>query len=317
MSVDKIPTLFLGSGEFGIKIISSLLKLDFLILKAVITQPDKPTGRKQLLTPTPVKEYILRNSLAIDILQPSKIKKESKEVLKKYSPELIIVASYGQIIPKLILDFPKYHCLNLHGSILPKLRGAVPVQMSILNGFIESGVTLQRMVKAMDEGPIISTRNIKIKDNWTSEDLMSELSNLAAQIISNDLIKWVEGEIKETPQEDFLSSYCYKEDLNKDKAEIKLDISINIAERMIRGFYPWPVAWIRLENGKTLKIYKAERSKLELQIERDKKEVKSFNIIRSGKKLFISFLDGFLELKEVQLEGKKKDIASNYLFLAR
>jgi len=305
--MDKVKTIFMGSGEFALPVLKQLLDLDFIDLVAVITQPDKPFGRNKVLTPTPVGGYFSNLDCSADLLEPVKIKLDADEILRKYSPELIIVASYGQIIPVNMIEYPKYKCLNLHGSILPKLRGAVPVQMSILQGFESSGVTMQVMVDKMDEGPIVSVREINIDPDETTETLMDKLSNLGAEILREDLIKWIKGEIKALPQDDSLATYCYKTDLSKEKAEITLETSITEADRMIRAFYPWPVAWVRLPNHKTLKIYKALISN---------EKIKGNLIIRDGKKLYLCLKDGCLELIEVQLEGKNRGKAHDYLYLS-
>lgn len=308
-----IKTIFLGSGDFAVPILEKLKELDYVELIAVITQPDKPVGRKQLLTPTPIGEYV-KNLTGVEILKPEKLK--SEELLSKYNPELIIVASYGQIIPSDIVNFPKYKSLNFHGSLLPKLRGAVPVQMAILQGLTETGVTLQVMAEGMDEGDIISQSNIEIKPEDTTESLMSALAELSVGMLENDLPKWIDGTLKTVQQDESSATYCYKSELSKDKAEITKDTNTELAERMIRAFYPWPVAWTRLSSGKTLKIFKSKLvSDRELGLmEYELSDV--LKIVRREKQLFLILSDGILELLEVQLEGKKVGAASDYLFLA-
>ncbi len=306
--MNKVRTIFIGSGEFAITQFKELLKLDYINLVAVITQPDRPIGRKQELAPTPLKDYILKNSIKIALEQPEKIRLVSQDLLSKYQPELIIVAAYGQIIPQDMLEYPKHKCLNLHGSILPKLRGAVPVNMTILEGFTETGVTLQRMEMEMDKGPIVSVKKYKLKKDETAESLMSELSELSGEIIKEDLIKWIRGEILEVEQNESEATYCYKEDISKEKAEIKFDTPVEVAERMVRAFYPWPVAWVSLES-KMFKIYKAS------DIRRQVSEIDKLALKVMDKKLYLVLKDGLLGLEEVQLEGKKRDLAKNYLYL--
>jgi methionyl-tRNA formyltransferase len=327
--MNKIKTIFIGSGEFAVPILKKLLEIDFIDLKAVITQPDKPVGRKQELEPTEVGKYAqlritndeLREfpsevegspdavqSALWDILKPTKIRQVADELLAKYEPELIIVASYGQIIPNNLLDFPKYKCLNIHGSLLPKLRGAVPVQMAILQGFERTGVTLQIMAEKMDVGDIITNYELQITSVDTSESLMGKLANLAAENIEMDLKRWIEGEIEPIKQDDNEATYCYKDDISKEKAEITFETDINLAERMIKAFYPWPIAWVKY-NGKVLKIYNATHA--QLQITNDE-----LRIFKEGKKLYLGLKNGCLELLEVQLEGKQRRLSVDYLFLA-
>lgn len=310
--MEKIKTIFFGSGEFAVPILKKLIELDYLDLVLVVTQPDKPVGRKQELTPTPVGQL----DINVEILKPEKIRLEAEEILGKYSPELIIVASYGQIIPASVINFPKFKCLNFHGSLLPQLRGAVPVQMAILQGLEETGVTLQVMSEGMDEGDIISQEVAVIKEDDTSESLMRDLAELSVTMLERDLPKWIGGELKATKQDESsasaptrLLSYCFKDDISKSKAEITSSTTIDLADRMIRAFYPWPIAWIKLSSGKILKIYKAEKTTKPTNLE-------VLSIFREEKSLFLVLSDGVIELKEIQLEGKTRGFSQDYLFLA-
>jgi methionyl-tRNA formyltransferase len=309
----NIKTIFIGSGEFAIPILKKLLELDFIQVQAIITQPDKPVGRKQTLTPTPIGEFVHSIGKNIDILKPEKIRKVSEELLNKYEPELIIVASYGQIIPSNLLMYPKYKCLNAHGSILPELRGAVPVQMAILKGLQKTGVTLQVMSEGMDEGDIIKTEELIINNDDTSETLMEKLSELSAAMIGNGVLKdWVEEKVEGVAQDHSKATYCYKSDLSKEKAEILPQMDITLVDRMVRAFNPWPVAWIKLSadspfEGKVLKIFKGKLV-----------ENRKFDklISREGKSLFLNLENGAYELLQVQLEGKNRGAAVDYLYLA-
>lgn len=316
--MEKVKTIFLGSGEFAVPVLECLLNLEFIDLQCVVTQPDKPVGRKQELEPTEVGKYA--SSKNIELIKSEKIRAEAQAILDKYQPELIIVASYGQIIPNVMLDYPKYKCLNLHGSVLPKLRGAVPVQMAILNGFETTGVTLQVMAPAMDVGAIVATLETSIDKEETSEGLMSKLAKLAVKILENDLQKWINGDIKPVEQIEENATYCYKEDLSKEKAEIRYETDVNLAERMIRAFYPWPIAWIRMHDGKTLKIYKARFDDLLSQNVSDFHKLNKHEnvpfIMRADKNLYLVLNNGVLELNEIQLEGKNRRAASEYFFLA-
>lgn len=349
--MQKVRTIFIGTAEFGIPSLEALLELEFIDLVCVITQPDKPVGRKQELKASSIKEWLIENctylngiwqskkeidiqnssrSLGLqnqnyeehDIViegleQPERIKSESSNVLENYKPDLIIVAAYGQIIPDNMLEYPKYSCLNLHGSILPKLRGAVPVHMAILQDFKTTGVSLQRMVSKMDAGAVITTLEIPIEKDTTTEVLLAKLAKLAKQIVVNDLVKWVNGELKEKAQDDSRATFCYMSDIAKENAEIKSSTPVLLAERMIRAFYPWPVAWVRLSNGKVLKVYKARIANDETSITTSYRDSKpKVKIFREGKSLWLKLSDGALLLDEVQLEGKKRAPASEYLFLA-
>lgn len=307
--MNKLNTIFIGSGNFGIPALKELFKLEFINVVAVITQPSRPSGRKQELTPTPVKKFILDSKIKIDLLEPEKLKDESDSILEKYKPELIIVASYGQMIPDNIINYPKYKCFNLHGSLLPILRGAVPVPISILQGLEETGVTMQVMVKELDAGPILSIRRYKIKPDETAASLMNVLAEKAAAIVKEDINCFIRNEITYVDQEHNLASYCYKADLTREKAEIKFETDVALAERMVRAFNPDPVAWVKLENGKELKIFSAELY--------SKESNEFLSIEQKGKDLILNLKNGSLKLLELQLEGKKRDSFKNYYFLTK
>ncbi|MEP7103873.1 MAG: methionyl-tRNA formyltransferase [Candidatus Dojkabacteria bacterium] len=311
--MNKIKTIFIGSGEFAVPVLQKLREIDFIDLAAVVTQPDKPVGRKQELTPTPVGEFVKTQNSEFEILKPIKIRQISEELLEKFQPELIIVAAYGQIIPNNIIDSPKYSCLNIHGSLLPLLRGAVPVPMAILQGFTETGVTIQKMAEKMDEGDVVTSYGLLVASDETTETLMSRLSQLAVDHLEEDLRSWTEGKIQAVEQDHSKATYCYKDDISKDKAEITFETDAKLAERMVRAFYPWPVAWVKLKDGKVLKIFHAKVCGLRSMVNDSLDKIK---IEREGKSLFLNLRNGSLELLEVQLEGKQRRSASDYLFLA-
>ncbi len=304
----RIKTIFIGSGEFAVPILDKLLQSDLIEITCVISQPDKPVGRKQILTPTPVSEFLQKNSIKISLETPVKIRLEADNLLNKYQPELIIVASYGQIIPESILNYPKYKALNIHGSLLPELRGAVPVQMSILNGLSKTGVTIQRMVYQMDAGPIVGLKEIELNNKETSDLLMDKLGNLGAELLIQILPKWIDGQIQEVPQNEMGATYCYKDDIAKNKAEITFETDIDLAERMVRAFYPWPIAWVKY-NNKFIKIYSAIVSTPIPGLE-------NLRFIKKDKKLYLGLKNGSLEILELQEEGKKRGEFKNYFYLA-
>lgn len=304
----RIKTIFIGSGEFAVPILNKLLQSDLIEITCVISQPDKPVGRKQILTPTPVSEFLQKNSIKINLETPAKIRLEAENLLNKYQPELIIVASYGQIIPESILNYPKYKALNIHGSLLPELRGAVPVQMSILNGVNKTGVTIQRMVYQMDAGPIVALREVELTNKETSDLLMDQLGSLGAELLIETLPKWIEGKIEEVPQNEMDATYCYKDDIAKHKAEITFETDINLAERMVRAFYPWPIAWVKY-NNKFIKIYSAV-------IGTTITGLNNLKFIKKDKKLYLGLKNGSLEILELQEEGKKRGDFKNYFYLS-
>jgi len=306
--MQKIKTMFIGSGEFAVPILDSLIKNELTDIVCVVTQPDKPVGRKQILTPTPVGKFLQKNTIKLNLETPAKIRLEAENLQNKYQPELIIVASYGQIIPESILNYPKYKALNIHGSLLPELRGAVPVQMAILNGLKVTGVTIQRMVYEMDAGPLVGMQEVQLDGTETTDILMDKLASVGSNLLTKVLPQWIDGGIQEVVQNEQNATYCYKDDISKHKAEIDYDTDVLVAERMIRAFNPWPVAWVNYQ-GKLLKIFSAIPTELKEQSEQLK-------FIKKNKKLYLVLKNGCLEVLELQQEGKNRDSYINYLFLA-
>lgn len=307
--MDKIKTIFIGTSEFSIGIFDILQKLEYLNLAAVITQPDRPVGRRQILTPPPLKQHIIDTKFSVDILQPEILRKESKEIIEKYKPDLIIVASYGQMVPQSMLEYPKYKCLNMHVSLLPHLRGAVPMPMAILEGLTQTGVALQIMTKGLDEGDIISQEVFDLDGTESTELLEQKSIHASERLLHRDLQKWINGEITPAPQDHGQATYCTKEDVSKEKAEITFKTPVDIAERMIRAFYPWPVAWIIIPNGvherKRMKIFSA-KVKNETRDMKQENSNETIYLFKQDGSLYLQLRDGILELVEVQIEGKSK-----------
>ena len=308
-----IKTVFIGTSEFAVPILEELISLDYIDLKSIVTQPDKPTGRRQNINFPPVKQFTINVNKRSLLFQPRKIN-EHVDTIKKLDPELIIVASYGQIISSAILKYPKYGCLNFHGSLLPKLRGAVPIQMSILRGFQNTGVTLQKMVYEMDAGDIISAREIELHGDETTESLTYTLSELARDILKEDLEEWIRGEIELVSQDSKKATFCFKDNIRKEKAQITEEHTPLEVDRMVRAFYPWPISWIEIPNGKyrgkRLKIFKA-------QVFNQKEKQNVFKIVANDGHLQLLLNYSAINLLEVQLEGKKRDFGQNYLWLVR
>lgn len=308
--MNKHRLVFFGTSEFAVPILESIVHSDKFELVGVVTQPDKPVGRKQILTPPAVKKFLQDNKIETTILQPEKLRKDAQSVLA-LNPDIILTASYGQIVPKEILEFPKYKALNVHVSILPHLRGAVPIPMAILEGLEETGVTIQIMSEEVDEGDILHIEKFPIDPKETSESLFDKSSAKSALIIEKVLLDWIEGKVEPVEQDHSKATYCKMSDIEKEKAEITFKTPVQIAERMVRAFYPWPNAWIRIPNGphsgKRFKIYSAKISSTET--------ADFFEIYTKDKKIFLSLAEGVLELEDVQMEGKSRGLAANYLWL--
>lgn len=317
-------TIFIGSGSFAVPILRELAKADFIQLVAIITQPDRPAGRKQKLHASEVKAFAQEQNLNVPILTPEKLREDASNILDDYKPELIIVADYGQIIPDVMLDAPVYKCLNVHGSLLPHLRGAVPIPMAILQGMTTTGITIPVMTPGLDDGPIVARVETNILPDDTTKTLKERLAELGAKELVRVLPEWIEGKISAWEQDNAKATICYQKDIAKDKAEIAFDTDIELAERMIRALDPWPIAWTKVEanivnesidetlrtaQSKRLKIYQAKIA------DKSKSDSAKLEIVRIGKQLFLQLQNGRLELLELQLEGKQRLPVHEYLYL--
>jgi methionyl-tRNA formyltransferase len=323
--MQKPKTIFIGTSDFAVPILDKILKSEYLDLKAVVTQPDKKAGRKQQVNPSPIKKYFEQNLLGrqnIELFQPEKISSQAEEILGAIQPELIIVASYGQFIPESILKFPKYKCLNIHASLLPTLRGAVPMPIAILKGFEKTGISIQIMEKKMDIGDLIASAEFEISPDETTQSLTHKASQKAAILLDEVVSRWIGGEIIPTKQDEKKATYCFMGDIAKEKAEIDFSKSAKEIDRLIRAFYPWPIAWFevseknKLSNsflGKRIKVYKATIC--------DMPDIEYSNayspaqIFKYKKQLHARCGDKLIRLDEIQLEGKKRLEGSEYLFL--
>ena len=309
--MQKVKTIFCGSGYFATPIITKLLDMEMLDVVAVITQPDKPVGRKQVLTPPPVKSFLLQQEASPLILQPAKLRNDAQVIMEKFRPELIIVADYGQMIPNIMLDEPKYKALNVHGSILPDLRGAVPIPVSIVRGYEKTGISIPVMTPGLDDGPVIASAEIDINDDDTTASLTLRLANLGADKLQEILPKWINGDIEPVEQDTSKATVVGKQDLTKELARFDEEVSSEELDRMVRGYFPWPVAWTEIEfNDKNvaLKLFKVRI------VSREGNKLGKF--FREDKSLFLGLKDGIVELEELQLAGKQKGSGSDYLFLA-
>lgn len=291
----ELKIIFMGTPEFGAIILEGLVKNDYKPI-LVITAPDKPVGRKQTLTSTPVKKIAKKYNIPVV---------HQLEEIKKIKPDLIIVAAYGQILPKEILEMPKYGCLNVHPSLLPKYRGASPIQTTILNGDKETGVTIILMDEKMDHGPIIAQTKYKIPDDINHKELDSTLAKQGATLLVKTLPKWINGEIEAKAQDEPKATYTKV--LKKEDGKIDWSKSAGEIEKQIRAFYPWPGAFTFIKHkGKVLrvKILKADISK------EDKLIIKK--IQPEGKKAmsFEEFKRGYHDFNPAE-QGQKKSLKQN------
>jgi len=251
MIKNNYKIIFIGTSQFAVPALKSLIENKYKII-TVITSSDKPIGRKQEITHSPIKKTALEYNL--EIIQPEKISDITSKI-SDLKPDLIITAAYGQIIPKDILNTPKFNSLNLHPSLLPKYRGPSPIQTAILNNDKTTGITIMLMDEKLDHGPIISQVKIKINNYDNYQTLEKKLSQEAATLLIKTLPQYFQDQIKPKPQEEKKASYT--KILTRQDGKINWQQTAQEIEKKIRAFYPWPGTWTEL-NGKRIKILKAK-----------------------------------------------------------
>lgn len=298
---DRHKVIFWGTPEFAAVILDSLISNDYKPI-AVVTALDKPVGRKHILTPSSVKEMAKKYSLPI--LQPEKAENTRPEIIS-LCPELMIVAAYGEIIPKDILEIPKYGSLNLHPSLLPQYRGASPIQATILNGDQETGVTIMLMDEKMDHGPIVGYKKLNIKNQkLTYLELSKQLAIIGAELLIETLPKWLAGEIKTIPQDHIRATFT--KIIKKEDGRINWHKSAKQIEQMTRAYYPWPSAYTEA-NGRLLKIINT--SVLKTNHQRTTGTV----FFVENKKIAVACGQDALLIEKVQLEGKREMAVQEFL----
>jgi len=300
----NLKIIFIGTPEFGAVILRELI-LNKLKPVLVITAPDKPRGRRQMVLPPIVK--IVAEKYNIPVLQAEKIATLKKEI-SKVDPDLIIVAAFGQIIPKTILKIPKYGCINVHPSLLPKYRGPAPIKFVILNGEKETGVTITLMTEKIDNGPIIAAEKFIINNKKiTSKELERDLARLGAKLLIKTIPKWIKGEIQPQPQDE--SNATYTKLLKKEAGKIDWSKSAQEIERQIRAFDPWPSSFCEA-NGKVLKIWRASVLK---QTKKGPKGPLGKTFLAPDNKIAVQCGKDFLVIEELQIEGKKRTKVEDFL----
>lgn len=294
-----LKVVFMGTPEFSVPVLSMLIENTNVLL--VVTQPDKAVGRGGKVSLSPIKELALKNN--IEVFQPVKIRHDYERVLE-VKPDIIITCAYGQIIPSAILDFPRFGCINVHASLLPKLRGGAPIHHAIMDGYMETGVTIMFMDKGMDTGDMIEKRALPITNFDNVGTLYDKLSVLGSELLKETLPNIISGNITRTKQDDSLATYAY----NIKKEEELLDFNdkaIDIFNK-VRGLNPFPGSYLTI-NNKVLKIYEVT---YELTNNYDN-ALNGTIVIYDRKHLGIKCMDGIIYLQQVKKEGKKcMDIAS-------
>ena len=300
---EDMKIVYMGTPDFAVAPLAALVENGYEV-EAVITQPDKPKGRGKTMMPTPVKEEALKHE--IPVLQPVKVRDpEFVEKLKCLAPDIIVVAAFGQIIPKSILDMPKFGCINIHASLLPKYRGAAPIQQAVIDGEKESGVTIMQMGTGLDTGDMISRIVVPLAKDETGGSLFAKLAQAGAELLIQTLPSIFDGTAtrEKQPEE---SPTPYAAMISKKMGLLDFSKNAEELERLIRGLNPWPSAFTFI-NGKTMKVWKSS-------VQEKQAEEAPGTVISADKEgIRVACGKNVLVLQEVQLEGKKRMEADAFL----
>ncbi|MGM9649879.1 MAG: methionyl-tRNA formyltransferase [Butyricicoccaceae bacterium] len=295
--------VYMGTPDFAVASLQRLID-DGHEIAGVFTQPDKPRGRKKIMTPPEVKVLAMQHNLPV--YQPESFKNESQlELLRELNPDVIVVVAYGKLLPEYVLNLPKYGCINVHGSLLPKYRGAAPIQWSVLDGEAVTGVTTMYMDKGLDTGDMLLTEQTEIGENETAGELFDRLAVMGADLISETLRRLPEG-IARRPQDSTQSTYAAM--LGKDIVTVDWSKSAQQVHNQVRGLDPWPVAETTY-NGARIKLFQTRKT--------DRTSQKSAGTVIEAdpkKGLFVVCGDGaVLQIGQVQAVGSKRMNATDYL----
>lgn len=292
--------VFFGTPQFSKIILEGLIDSGYKP-SLVVTSPDKPVGRKHVLTPSDAKAFAQQHD--IPVFQPEKLMGEAIDRIQKENPDLIIVAAYGKIIPKIILDIPARDAINVHGSLLPKLRGASPIQTALLHGEKETGITIMLMDEKMDHGAILSQKSLDIAKKETSFTLYDKMAHVGANLLVETINKWLDGSIE--PREQNHDKATYTKIIKREDAHISWDKPTQEIENMIRAFTPWPGTF-SLWNEKRIKFLSAD-------IDREKKSEKHGFVVAYKNGFAVTCSQGLLIPAKIQMEGKNIQNAEEFL----
>jgi len=300
---DSLRIIFAGTPDFAARHLAALLSTQHHIV-GVLTPPDKPAGRGKKLTINPVKELALTNN--IPVYQPTSLKpEENHEWIKALQPDVMIVVAYGMILPKAVLDIPRLGCLNVHGSLLPKWRGAAPIQRALWAGDTETGVTIMQMDVGLDTGDMLYKASCPITHQDTSASLYAKLAELGPKALINTLDLIISGELKAEKQDDSLANYAEK--LSKEEAKINWSLSAQQIERCIRAFNPWPMSFFMLDD-QPVKVWEAQ------VIASDNTNQIPGTLLKADKTgIYIVTGEGILNITKLQPSGKKPMASADFL----
>ncbi len=283
----------MGTPDFAVPSLKKLVESGYDV-KLVVTQPDKPAGRGKKVTPPPVK--VVAEELGIPVYQPEKVKEnaELKKKLLEVEPDLIVVAAYGKILPEWLLNLPEYGTVNVHASLLPKYRGASPIQWALLNGEEETGVTIMKVIPELDAGDIISQRRVKIEKEDNAKTLHDKLAEVGAELLVETLPLYVSGKLKPVPQNEEEATYCPQ--IKKEMGKIDWRESAEEIFNKIRAFTPWPSAYTTFR-GKRVKILEGEPVE---------GTGEPGEVIEAGRDLIVATGEGALKIERLRPEGRKE-----------
>ena len=290
----------MGTPDFAASVLERVAEEHEIVL--VVTQPDRVNGRGGKVTVSDVKAWAIEHD--VPVFQPEKIRKpEAIEELKKYDFDIAVVAAFGQILPPAVLDMPKYGCVNVHASLLPRYRGAAPIQWAVINGDKETGVTTMQMGPGLDDGDILLQETVPISPDETGGSLFDKLAVTGGKLILKTLSGIEAGTIKPRKQDETAATHVGM--IRKDMGNLDFTRSAAELERLVRGLNPWPSAYTFLD-GKMLKIWKAEVCK-------KNNDAAPGTCVREENDLYVATGEGFLKFLEVQIEGKKRMAVSDFL----
>src|SRR5947207_8237860 len=295
--------VFIGTGEIGVPTLRALLNSDHEVV-ALVTQPDKPVGREQRIEPPPIKKALIRSAApqGVPIFQPAKIKNlQIIEEIRRLTPDIIVVVAYGQILPRHVLEIPRLACLNLHASLLPRWRGAAPIQATIAAGDYETGITAMYMDEGLDTGDILVQRSVEVLPNDTGGSLHDRLAQIAPEALLESLRLVAAGNAPRIAQDNARATYAPK--LKREHGQIDWSESAETIERKIRAYNPWPGAFMKVDR-QNLKVFSASVVDLNGQ---------PGEVLCSDRDLVVAAAKGALSLAEVQLEGKRRMTAAEFL----
>ena len=294
--------VFMGSPDFALPSLRALAKR--YEVAGVVTQPDRASGRGREIKMPPVKT--LAQELGLPLIQPEKLRApEAMDQLRMWAPDLIVVAAFGQILKKDVLDLPRYGCINVHASLLPRWRGAAPIHAAILAGDEETGVTIMQMDVGLDTGPMLAQRSIRLTLADTAGSVTQALSTLGADLLIETLPRWIAGDIQPQGQDDTLATYAPM--LKKEAGKLDFARDVNELERQIRAFHPWPGAYLELDTT-LLKVHRAH-------VEQGEAEAGQRLVVQHQPA--VGARGGILVLDEVQPAGKKSMSGQSFLAGAR